>query len=170
MMSKIQVDFAKTVEDPNLPRPWSRNTHGLSAFQKNYKIEEPFVIKKINDKQLQEQLYKSIEPQKEQKSKKIQEFLQQIKTNQKPIRKSLGMIIKIIKLIKYLKNRQRKTKNIFLQFHLNFQTHFPLISPQKFYIFSQFHYINNKFISILLIYIWLVLVQIFDIQAIFFLI
>lgn len=31
-MSKISVDFAKTVDDPNLPRAWSRHTQGSSAF------------------------------------------------------------------------------------------------------------------------------------------
>lgn len=41
------MDFAKTVDDPTLPRPWSRHTPGSSAFAKVHPGEEPKVVKKV---------------------------------------------------------------------------------------------------------------------------
>ncbi|CAD8186826.1 unnamed protein product [Paramecium octaurelia] len=81
MMSKISVDFAKTVDDPALPRAWSRHTPGSSAFQKVHKSEEPPVTKKV--KQNKEDQQEQEEPKNEVKSKKFQEFLELMKTNKK---------------------------------------------------------------------------------------
>ena len=45
LMSKVSVDFAKTLDDPSLPRAWSRHTPGSSGFNKIHPDQVP--VKKV---------------------------------------------------------------------------------------------------------------------------
>jgi multiple RNA-binding domain-containing protein 1 len=43
-MSKVHVDFARTLDDPNLPRPWSKHTQGSTAYDQKNKTNKSWEL------------------------------------------------------------------------------------------------------------------------------
>ena len=49
-LSKISIQPAKTLDDPDLPRPWSRYSKGSSSFNKKHGVDnERYLINNEND-------------------------------------------------------------------------------------------------------------------------
>lgn len=73
--SKIQVDVARTKDDPELPRAWSRHTTGTSAYNKQHKVsEEP--KKKKKDLKSEDSEENGVKNEKlEEKKKKFLEYV-----------------------------------------------------------------------------------------------
>ena len=69
ILAQIKVEFAKTQEDPNLPRGWSKYKKGTMAYDRLH--PEEYVQKKKPTSQIEAEERKDIE----QKKKKFKEFV-----------------------------------------------------------------------------------------------
>lgn len=105
-MSRITVDFAKTNDDPSLPRAWSKYSKGSTRYLEQHPEEKPKVSKQSNEKKLSETAEKPIN---QEKRAKFEEFLQLMR---KPQSNIMSEAMPGVKLKEDKKKKKKAAKQI----------------------------------------------------------